>query len=447
MHKMNTQRVYGRLVHRLSIALISMTVTFIALLVATVGPGSHATIEAAGKVTIRYTYWGGQEEQEAVAELVRLFQARNPDIEVKAENVPYLAYEEKIPILIASGAGPDVMMCPPFMLPSLAATGALLPLDSFLVKDSSFDLDDFVAPARTLFRIDGKLYGLPREFGPYVLFYNRAMFEEKGLREPDWNWTWTTMVTAGKKLTEDRDGDGRMDSYALGGVNWINHYLPFIWQAGGDVIDRTGKKAVINSPEAIRGLQFYVDLMLKERINPTYDELAQGRVNVEEWFSSNRLAMSYNSRIAVSFYNQFRDLDYDVAPLPKGPATHASLVDPAALAVANGTKQPEAAWRFVKWMLGSEAGRWMAERNMLVPARLSVARSDAFVNLQIRPRNDLVFVEMMNYGRTVPLIPQWNQVPSLIGTIMPGVLQGRVTVQNAVQTLNDRIQQLLDRQR
>lgn len=81
MHKMNTQRVYGRLVHRLAIALISMTVTFIALLVATVGPGSHTTIEAAGKVTIRYTYWGGQEEQEAVAELVRLFQARNPDIE------------------------------------------------------------------------------------------------------------------------------------------------------------------------------------------------------------------------------------------------------------------------------------------------------------------------------------------------------------------------------
>lgn len=400
---------------------------------------------AGSPVTIRYMYWGGENEQSAVDELIRRFEAANPGIQVKPENTPYPEYGDKIPILLASGAGPDVIMLPPYLLPSLAAAGALAPLDEFIARDTSFRLDDFVVPARSIFRVDGRLYALPREFGPYVLFYNRTMFTQKGLTEPDASWTWETMVAAGHKLTEDRDGDGQMDRYALGGVGWINHYLPFVWQAGGEVVEAKTRQVLIDSPASVRGLQFYADLMLKERINPTYDELLRGRVNIEEWFASDRLAMSYNSRIAVGFYNQFKDLDYDVALLPKGPVSRAMLVDPAAIAIVAGTRQPEAAWRFFKWLVGPEAARLMSTRNLLVPALLSVVRSEAFVNPDVPPRHDLVFVEAMQYGRTVPLIPEWNEVSGVIGQGMLPVLRGQAGAAQATTQMASRIKQILSR--
>lgn len=431
--------------------LLVAIVLALAATLSVVVPNSSTTAHAAtssASVTIRYMFWGGESEQQAVEQLIKMFRASNPDIQVTPENTPYPEYGDKVPILLASGAGPDVIMLPPYLVPALAAAGALAPLDPFLAQDHSFTLDDFVAPARDIFRF-GSLAALPREFGPYVLFYNRSMFEAKGLTEPDWNWDWQALVSAGRKLTTDRDGDGLMDEYGFGGVGWINHYLPFIWQAGGDVIERSSgsstPKVTIDSPASVRGMQFYADLMLKERINPTYEELERGRVDIEQWFAHDKLAMYPNSRIAVQFFNSFKNLDYDVAPMPRGPATYAALVDPAAIAIVATTKHRDAAWRFLKWLVGPEASRWMSQEDRLVPALLSVVRSPAFLDPQVRPSRDMVFVEMMQYGRTVPLIPQWNEVAGIIGQGMVPVLRGQVSAEQAARTMATRIRQTLAR--
>ncbi|MBE3577565.1 MAG: extracellular solute-binding protein [Limnochordales bacterium] len=204
-------------------------------------------------------------------------------------------------------------------------------------------------------------------------------------------------------------------------------------------------KVTIDSPASVRGIQFYADLMLKERINPTYDELAAGRVDIEQWFARDKLAMYPNSRIAVQYFNGFEDLDYDVAPMPKGPATHAALVDPAAIAIVATTRHRDAAWRFLKWMVGPDASRWLSQEDCIVPALLSVARSPAFLDPQVRPRRDIVFVEMMQYGRTVPLIPQWNEVAGIIGQSMLPVLRGQISAEQAARTMATRIKQTLAR--
>lgn len=57
----------------------------------------------------------------------------------------------------------------------------------------------------------------------------------------------------------------------------------------------------------------------------------------------------------------------------------------------------------------------------------------------------MVFVEMMQYGRTVPLIPQWNQVSGIIGQGMLPVLRGQMSAEQATRTMASRIRQVLAR--
>ncbi|MBE3577566.1 MAG: extracellular solute-binding protein [Limnochordales bacterium] len=199
------------------------------------GTIAHAATSST-PVTIRYMFWGGESEQQKVEQLIKMFRASNPDIQVIPEHTPYPEYGDKVPILLASGAGPDVIMLPPYLVPALAAAGALAALDPFLAQDRSFTLDDFVGPARDIFRF-GSLYALPREFGPYALFYNRSMFEAKGLAEPDWSWDWQALVSAGRKLTADVDGR-REHGHVW--IRWggLDKPLPAVYLAGGWRCDR-----------------------------------------------------------------------------------------------------------------------------------------------------------------------------------------------------------------
>ncbi|MBE3576541.1 MAG: sugar ABC transporter substrate-binding protein [Limnochordales bacterium] len=421
----------------------------VALLIVVSGPvhwlAGTADAAGTGKVTIRYMFWGGQTEIDIVQQLVREFMEKYPNIEVKLENIPYPEYPTKVPTLLASGTAPQVMNIPVQMFHSLAAQGAFQDLGSLAAADRSFDLEEYIPAGRKVFTANGKLGALPREFGPMMVFYNKQMFDQKGLPYPDPDWTWDTFVQIGKKLTEDINNDGKIDRFAFAGTSWINHYLPFLWAGGGDIVDSTGKKAVIDQPGAVKGLQFYVDLMLKYHINPTVQELQAGAINTTEWFTTGKIAMYPTFRVGTTVFLKTKGFEFDVVPFPKGPAGYATLVEPVGLAITADTKgkELEAAWQFVKWATGPEGVRLMTEQNLIVPAIVSVTRSSAFLNPNIPPEHDIYFVQMQPYSHIVPPIPQWPTLSSIITSEMAPVFAGQAQVSNAVVKMAERINEVL----
>src|SRR3712207_7658069 len=47
-----------------------------------------------------------------------------------------------------------------------------------------------------------------------MIYYNRKLFREAGLPDPPpKDWPWHEWLAACKKLTKDRDGDGRLDQF------------------------------------------------------------------------------------------------------------------------------------------------------------------------------------------------------------------------------------------
>ena len=55
-----------------------------------------------------------------------------------------------------------------------------------LNKAAGYDFADFSKPALGLWMVGDKVYGVPFSTSPFVIFYNKDMFDKAGLDRPDW---------------------------------------------------------------------------------------------------------------------------------------------------------------------------------------------------------------------------------------------------------------------
>ena len=76
------------------------------------------------------------------------------------------------------------------------------------------------------------------------------------LPKPDWKWE--DFLAAAKALTKDNDGDGRIDIYGLGFEPTLIRVAPFVWQAGGDIVDDVHRptRFTLDESSALAALDF-----------------------------------------------------------------------------------------------------------------------------------------------------------------------------------------------
>ena len=70
--------------------------------------------------------------------------------------------------------------------------------------------------------------------------------------------------------------------------------------------------------------------------------------------------------------HQAAGVDFGIAPLPKGPAGQATSINPTGAVVYKGTKNPEAAWAFVKYLASPAAQTKIMELQASLPANKEV---------------------------------------------------------------------------
>jgi len=301
------------------------------------------------KVTLTYVCWGDVTEQELNKHWVDEFAKQNADLTINTVNTPGgQSTEDKITTMIAGGSAPDVMYVWPEVFPTFVRKGIYAPLDPYMQRDGVQRQAWFHALI-DFYTTDGHVYGLPRSWHPYVLFYNKRLFDEAGVPYPKASWTWDTVVREGRRLTKDRDGDGAVDQYAIGNVPWEI----FVWGEGGRTFDREGR-CYLDEPAAVRGLQLYRDLIWKWRIMPSPQELQQTQ-SPQEMFETGRLAMFALGIWSVPAFRQLQEFKWDIAPMPAGRVRKVTQLVTAGWGVSAQSRNADAAWRLVKYLSGPEA--------------------------------------------------------------------------------------------
>ncbi len=254
------------------------------------------------------------------------------------------------------------------LFPDYQTRDVLLDLKPYIDKDG-YDLTQLADQAVADFTTPDGQYGLPRDLNVIALFYNKKLFDAAGVAYPDESWDWAKLVEVGKQLTV-KDAAGKVSQWGFytESSDMENYWSSLVWQNGGDIISADHKTNLVGSDQATGGIQFLQDLMWKDRIMP---DPATWPTDSGDAFEQGKAAMEANGSWLVATHLN-AGIDFGIAPLPKGSAGQATSINPTGAVVFKGSKNPDAAWAFVKYLASPAAQTKIMELKASLPANKEV---------------------------------------------------------------------------
>ena len=390
---------------------------------------------ASSPATVRFAFFGDEVETLAYELLIQRFQEEYPNISVEAipvasRNIPPVGntlpsggYPEWLRQSFTSGSPPDVFMLAYRDIGRYVTRGIVEPLDGYLRNSAVFSEDDFYPTALDAFRSpflnDNELAAIPQNVSSLVVYYNTDMFDAMDIERPVSGWSWDEFASAASALTLDLDDDGRIDVHGVAFEPSITRFAPFIWGAGGEIYDdlHAPTKLLIDTPEARAGIQ-WLSWLGAAGLNVTPTAAQSRQLDDTRRFRSGHAAMLIQSRRVTTFLRQNSAISWDVAPLPVGNQP-VNLLHSDGLAMYVGTKDKEAAWKFIEFAMGPVGQTLLAESGRTVPSLRSVAESDAFMKgtsisealgFGFRPKSAQVFLDNVAVSRRLPSEISWSSV-------------------------------------
>ncbi len=320
------------------------------------------------EATIAYSIWGDPQEIKNQQAIVDAFHAVNPKITVKVTVSDWEPYWDKLQTSIAGGDAPDVFAMDGPLFPDYQSRDVLLDLKPYIARDG-YDLSQLADQAVADFTTPDGQFGLPRDLNVVALYYNKKMFDAAGIPYPDETWDWAKLTDVAKQLTL-RGADGKTSQWGLytETTDMENYWSELVWQNGGDIISADHKTSLVGSDQAAAALQFLQDLIWKDKVIP---DPAAWPADSGDAFEQGQAAMEANGSWLVATH-QAAGIDFGIAPLPKGPAGQATSINPTGAVVFKGTKSPDAAWEFVKYLASPAAQTKLMELKASMPANKEV---------------------------------------------------------------------------
>ncbi len=385
----------------------------------------HSTL--AQQVEIRLTGWTSSDaEQKLFEQILDEFRAANPDIKLTYEPIPS-DYATKLQTDIAAGSVADVFYVDSLAAPDFMVNGALLELDSFMQKDS-VNAADFYPGLIQSFQMDGKTYGLPKDWSSLAMVYDKKALTDAGVANPPTNWD--ELKAAGQAL-KAKAGEPRIVIPPDIAREFAFHYA-----AGAEVISKDGSSIVIDSPEAATALDFYYG-MYKDGIATTPADTGAG-------WPGDALAKDFGDLVFEGNWvfpflkENAPDLDFGISEMPDGPSGKATLAFTVSFSAYAETKQPDAAWTVINYLTGAEGmGKWTS-LGLAMPARTGL--SDAWLK-QFPEREP--FLKSGEYARGWQLGPGgqafYNDANGDLQGLFAGTLDVPTTLKNWQKEAESRI--------
>jgi len=324
------------------------------------------------KVQLVYQDWRTDWFPSMVQQELEEFHASHPNIRVFYTPDP-TDVEEKLAGDMQAGTAPDVFQGCCSFFPILAQRGFVLDLRQFVSSelDPATIQDWDRAQYDSFFTQDGQQYGLPKYHGALALYYNKDLFDQYQVEYPSGNWDHNDYLSAMKRLTRDRDRDGRTDLWgSMLDISWERIQVHVnAW--GGHLADpEDHTRCRMADPEAMAALEWIRARMWDDKVMAT--PLDVQNLGTREAFIGGRVAMVEDGSWALKDILAGADFRVGVAPFPAGPVRRVTLATTDGYGIYSGTKHPNEAWELVKFLISKEYGLAMARANLLQPARASL---------------------------------------------------------------------------
>lgn len=373
------------------------------LALTSVGLVSACGLEARGGGRRTVTAWlmKGSASQGFLRRFTEAFERDHPDLRLDIRIQQWTGIGPKVQDALDAGSadGPDVIEVGNTQVPQYVEGDRLLDLtlESALRWGSEGWLPGLAEPGRFL----SHQYGIPWYAANRVVVYRRDLFARAGIKAvPRTRDEWLS-------ATEKLNSAGNQGIY-LAGQDWYT-LAGFIWDEGGDLADDGdggGWRGTLDSPAALRGMDFYRRLQALGDGPPRADEEHPPQAGV---FAKGRTAQIVAvPGLARTVVQQNPDLKGKLGffPVPGMTAARPGAVFTGGsdLVVPNNTGERDGAVAVVAALTGAKWETELARTMNYVPNKKTLAKAVA------GEEGVAAMAAGAAQGRATPSTPQWGAV-------------------------------------
>jgi multiple sugar transport system substrate-binding protein len=356
--------------------------------------------DTSGDITITLSGWqSSPNEKQLLDRVFKEFESQHPNIKVKHEVIND-QYMDVIKTRLIGDAAPDIFYLDSFEAPLLMKYGVLEPLNYYITQE--FDLADFQPAFLKAFQLNNQIYGLPKDFSTLALFYNKRAFEESGLTNPP--KTWNELRKFSKKLTVDKNQDGRSDRYGLGISPELSRQYFMMTAFGGHLVDWKGN-AAFATPQSLKGLELVVDQYRNDKSSAQHSDV--GANTGSDMFGQGKAAMVIEGSWAIPYLKKtFPELEFATSEVPTVGGKRGTMAYTVAYVMNKKSKHKDAAWQVMSYLTGKEGMKAWASEGLVLPARKSVLTELGYAQNPLYAPfiNGSAYATIWQAGETLPTI-------------------------------------------
>ncbi|MDG4666550.1 ABC transporter substrate-binding protein [Mycobacterium sp. 236(2023)] len=372
----------------------------------------------------RIAVWHGFQDTEGTVfkSLIDQYNQEHPDVEVSELYSSNDLVLQKVLTAVRGDSAPDVAYMFGSWSPNIAQIPQLVDM-SDQVSDPAWKWDDFYPGERAAATVGDKVVGVPALVDNLAIVYNKQLFAEAGIEPPNANWTWDDFRSAAARLTDPAKGQYGWLIPADGSEDTVWHYVPMLWEAGGDLLSEDNERATFNSEAGVKALTVLQQMAVDDK--SLY--LDTTNENGPKLMNSGKIGMLITGPWDLS---SLSDIDYGVQVMPTFAGSsggHQTIAGPDNWVVFdNGDDRKKAAVDFVQWLTAPEQVKAFSLGTGDLPTRSSVGEDKAFVaQLDEGLPGVSVFVEnLANVQKARPTVEQYPAVSEALGQAIVAVLLG-----------------------
>ncbi len=380
-------------------------------------------------------------------------------VKVRAEKVPPGQIRQKAMLDLSSKTTTYAThAADPMYYPLYVANKWVEPLDKYLndatLTDAGwYNYNDILKAWRDADSIDGKPYGIPYDGEVTVQVYRKDLYDAKGLHPAN---TYDQLLSNAKALHDPANRVFGLAMRGFSGAGQNMYIFPSIFRGFGGSWFK-GKDIVVNSPEAVNALQWYVNALT------AYAPPAVRNWNwpdIADAFSQGTVAtyLDAHSSAAVLTNPEKSKVIGKIgfARWPRGPSgkrvtsiwnwgfpINAALTD----------KQKKATWLFIQWATSAEtqartSWKFAGPAKRSGVNRLSAWKSPEFSQAVGGAGTNFISAALDSLEQDTdvewrPRVPQWPAVGETMATAIQSALVGQKKPKEALDEAQARIQQIL----
>jgi len=390
--------------------------------------GGGGTSGLDGKTLKMYTWIGGKADTQQWNDYIAGGKHADPKMSVSFSGPPIGDYYTKLPTVMKSSDAPCLVTFQNGQVNKYVQ--GLEPLDA-LAKKNKLDLKAYSSAMLEQLSVDGKLYAIPFNAGPTVMFYNKKMFKDAGVADPANDWTIDDFIAAAKATT-------RNGVYGFAIPQASNPISTLMAADGYPYADKNGPK--LDDPHFRDALQLLVDLSNKYKVAKPLEAAAGGTFPDIDAFSTGQSAMEMQGLWDLQHEQQALGKDnVGVAVIPSKSGVSKGFIGGSGFGMTKTCGDKQKAFEAIEAMTSKSGLEYVTKLQASAPARLDAL--NAWATNAGSPAFASVIKQMTGDATPSPVPSNQTQLDTLLTQYEVNAFSGKSTVAEVLQQVKARLAQ------